>query len=397
MRRKLFFLILFCSTFLLLSGCSNAGKLYKDGKRCFISGEYEEAAAKFQAAIQDNPNRAIYYIDYGMALIASGDYMEAIKQFDKVILDKDILMVRENNKRALRGKGIAYYQLHEHEASTQAMELALQINVLPELDMDILKYMGSSLTITGKYEEAAKVYSDYLLSDKDDYEILCNRAYAYMKSEDYEASRNDYDQAIGLRPKSFNAYLGKYYLLKVSGDEAGSKKVLEEASAIKATSKEESFNLAKLHFYQGVYYVALPELDEAYTNGYYDAYFYIGEIYEKKNDYDKAIDYFQKYMDEGVIGIPAVYNQIAYCYMKKGDYEAALKYLHLGIDYKHADTMKVLKRNEIIAYEYLGNYQLAMEKLKEYIEVYTEDNNIYREMDFVRTRLIDINIFGNNE
>jgi tetratricopeptide (TPR) repeat protein len=57
---------------ILLSGCSFAGNYYKDGKKSFEKGDYKVAADDFSKAIAANPNRAQYYIDYGLALVALG-------------------------------------------------------------------------------------------------------------------------------------------------------------------------------------------------------------------------------------------------------------------------------------------------------------------------------------
>ncbi|MBH1939438.1 tetratricopeptide repeat protein [Mobilitalea sibirica] len=389
MKKKLLSFGLLCIMVMILSGCSAAGGYYRSGKRCFLSGNFEEAAANFKAAISQNPNKAIYYIDYGMTLIALGQYEESIEQFDKAYLDKDIIMVKENNKRSLRGKGIAYYQMYRYHDAIQLFDEALQMRVLSELNMDILYYKGSSLMTIGFYEEARDIYTEFLNTFGDDPVALCNRAYTFRKLGDQEASLIDYDKAISLNPKSYEGYFGKYYLLLDTGKEAEAKQVLEAAAAIEVKSKEDRFMQAKVHYYQERYDEALAELSEAFANGFTEAYFYIGEIYRKKKDYETAIYYYDKYLDEGNITTPFVYNQIATSLMTTGEYKQAIKYLEKGMDYKHAGTMKALKKNEIIAYENLGLFETAIQKLKEYKASYPEDKEAEKELDFITTRLMN--------
>ena len=106
--KKLAWIGIVFSIILLLSSCSAAGGYYSSGKKCFLSRNYNEAAKNFSLAIEENPNCADYYLGYGMALIGLEQYDKAIEQFDRVIMDKKIVMVQKNNKKALRGKGIAY-------------------------------------------------------------------------------------------------------------------------------------------------------------------------------------------------------------------------------------------------------------------------------------------------
>jgi hypothetical protein len=52
--------------------------------------------------------------------------------------------------------------------------------------------------------------------------------------------------------------------------------------------------------------------------------------------------------------------------------------------------MQILKKNEIIAYENLGMFEEAKDKLKQYLTDYPEDSQALREAEFIETRLIDV-------
>ena len=82
-----------------------------------------------------------------MSLIALGEYDKAIEQFDFVYKDRNIKAVLENNKRALRGKGIAYYMMGKGKKAINYFNQALEIDLLTELDMDIIEYKDNSLII----------------------------------------------------------------------------------------------------------------------------------------------------------------------------------------------------------------------------------------------------------
>ena len=128
-----------------LSGCAlkTAGGYYKDAMKYYETKNYTEAAASFEEAIARNPERAEYYIDYGLMKIQMGDYSGALEELDKAILDKDIKMVQANNKKAYRGKGIAYFNMLEYDRALEEFEKALAIAEESELDLDILAYKAS--------------------------------------------------------------------------------------------------------------------------------------------------------------------------------------------------------------------------------------------------------------
>lgn len=389
MRKKLLIIGVLFTMIILLSGCSSAGGYYRSGKKNFVSGNYEAAADYFTKAITKNPNRADYYIDYGMALISLERYDEAIEQFDRVYMDKDVLMVRENNKRALRGKGIVAYCMQSYQEAISQFDAALAINALSDLDVDILYYKGNALIKTGAYEEARDSYTRIIERNNKEAEALSMRAYTYLKAGEFDKSLADYEEAIRLKPNHYEYHFGKYELMLEKKDEAGAAAVLSQAAAIEAVSKEDRYHQARIRYYQGDYETALAELSEGFAQGFPEAHFYIGEIYAKQKDYATAIYYYEKYIEKDDVTESSVYNQVAYCYMKQGDHSKALRFLEKGISMGDAVTMKALKRNEIIALEYLGQFDTAQEKLSSYLSAYPEDQEAAREVKFLNSRRID--------
>ena len=373
----------------MFAGCNSGKNQYEDGKKSFASENYEEAAQHFAAAITRNPKRAEYYIDYGMTLIALGRYEDALSQFDLAYMEKDILLVKQNNKRILRGKGIAYYEMLQYEEAIDHFKKALEITELSRLDMDILYYMGNSMMLQGSYEEAIETYSAILSDDKNNATAYCHRAFCYRSMGEYEKSLADYDEAVAINRNNYEPYFGKYYLLDEKGDTTGAAEVLTKASEIDVKSSEDRYNQAKIHFYQENYELALAELNDGFTNGFAEAYYYIGEIYREKKDYQKAIYYYDIYIKDGKVTNPNVYNQIATCLIKSADYKKALEYLQAGISFHHTGSMQALKKNEIIAYESLGMYEEANEKLEEYLVSYPKDKEARKEAEFIKTRLMD--------
>lgn len=386
MKRFVSVIMLFVMIF-LLTGCGKADSYFNNGKKNFLNGKYEEAAEDFAEAINKNPNRADYYIAYGMALIGLSQYEEALSQFDHVIMDKNIRMVLKNNKRALRGKGIAYYKMQDYEEAISQFDKALDLKVLSELDTDILYYKGNALLNLENYEEAAKTFTEIIERTGEDAQVLAARAYTYQNLGEYDKSLEDYDRAIALKNDKYDFYFGKYYLLKKMNRETEADELLKTAEQIEVKTPADKYNMAKIHFYEGLYDQAIAELEESASNGFIEAYFYTGEIFSRKKDYPTAKYYYEKYMEEGGAPSPAVYNQIASCLIKTGDYEQAASYLENGILYSYGEVKRVLLKNLIVAYENLGDFESALETMENYLALCPGDEDAKSEEVFLKSRM----------
>lgn len=397
MNRKLLTIGILIILVTAFAGCSTAGRYDKDGKKSFENGNYEKAAEYFQKAIDHNPNRADYYIDYGMALISLGKYKDALISLNHAYINKDMSLIKENNKRVLRAEGIAYYYMQKYKKALEVFDQALEINELPKLNSDILYYMGSSYRADGSYDKAVEVYNRIIKYSKEASRAYGERAYSYMEQGLYDKAAKDFDRAISMEPDNYEYYFGKYDMLIRNNDEAGAKEVLEKASGIKPKTEDDKYNLAKIHFYQKNYDQALSELTESSKKGLPEADYYIGEIYRDKKDYSKAVFYYEKYINSGKVSSPDVYNQAAVCLMKAADYDKAVKYLELGLKLNASGLKQVLMKNEIIAYENLSNFDKAKRKLKNYLASFPEDKDAVREAQFIETRVMKAETEKSNE
>lgn len=388
MRKSLLLLGVLLMMSVLLTGCGPAAKYDKAGMESLATGDYEKAAADFLAAVTNNPDRAEYYIHYGAALTALGRYEEAVSQFDRAYTDKDMLIVYQNNKKALRGKGIVYFHQKQYDKALEALNDSLSIHTLSELDKDILLYKAACLKLTGSYEEAVDTYDRIISEDNEDAAVYAERAACYYELGDYEKSIADFDSAILHAPNHYEYYFGKYYLMTAKGDKSGATAVLEEAKKIQVVSPEDRYQTAILQYLVGDYDTALAKLNESLAEGFTGSNYYIGEIYRNKKDYEQAVFCYENYIAGGDASIPGVYNQIAVCLNKMGRNEEALNFLEQGKSKSNSDTHRILLKNEIITYEYMGDFEKAHKKTLEYLALYPQDQKAHKEADFIATRLI---------
>jgi tetratricopeptide (TPR) repeat protein len=323
---------------------------------------------------------------------------KALTYFDKAILDKDNIIVNKNNKMAFRGKGIAYFKSYHYMEAIEQFDKALAIDELRDSNMYILYYKGNSQEKAGLYDKAIETYSTILTKNSSDAAIYNNRAFMYQKLGDYNKSLADYDKAISLDKVKYDYYFGKYFLLLESADAAGAATVLDEAASITVKTQEDKFNLAKIHYYMEDYESAIIELSEAFRNGFSVAYFFLGDIYEKKGDYESAIHNYQMYIDDKTnVKSAAVYNQIGVCLIKSNRYEEALADIQIGLGYNDVLFEKSLKRNEIVAYEKLSKFEEAYPLMTEFLASYPEDEEAFREYEFIKTRLPEVSTVTKTE
>ncbi len=386
MKRGILSFIWLLAFIFIFFGCSSSEDHFKDGNRNFHKGDYDQAAKDYSMAIQINPNRTEYYINYGMTLIALGNYKEAITQLEEAYQEKDMKRINENNKKIYRAKGIAYYQMKQYRQSVEQLDLALVQKVLTGLDKDILYYKADALMKLGSYDDAIAIFTSMLSKNGKDEVALAQRAYAFYRQGEYTKSAEDFDKVISIQPDNYEYYIGKYYLLRDQGLDSEASLVLSQAAAIEAKSDLDRFSWAKIHYLQGEYDKALDEMNDCYTKGFSEAYYYIGEINREKKDYPAANFYYEKYMEKGKDLNPAVYNQYGACLMKLGEYEKAVKSFELGIKCQDVTMNRILLKNNLVGYEYLGDYKKAKELLEQYVNAYPEDMDARREIEFVNTR-----------
>lgn len=374
----------------LLSGCSigNNGKAhYKEGIKHVELGEYELAKTNLKKAIEENPYKAEYYIDYGLVLIMNEEYEQALTQFELGILDKNNQVVRENNKKAHRGKGIAYFTQGKCENALKEFQQALDIGELPKLNEDIRLYMGLCMEKSGMYEEALDHYESMLKEDKSSelYGAIGRTKY-YMS--DLEGALESYNEAIDKADKGYEYYIEKHGILLSMEDIQGANEVLRQALTIQPKSKEDQYQVGKIYGLLGDDTTAIPQLETAVEDGYQEANYYLGDIYSKQEEYQEALTYYKEYFEStNSHTIDNIYNQYAVCLINTQSYDKALTVLEQGLEKVDERTKKTLLFHQVTVLEHLGRFQEAYEIGKVYIEKYPDDEEMLRELEFLQTRV----------
>ncbi len=81
-----------------------------------------------------------------------------------------------------------------------------------------------------------------------------------------------------------------------------------------------------------------------------------------------------------------VYNRMAVDQIEAGQYEEALAAIALGRGFPDSSAVRDLSFNEAVVYEKMGDYAKALELFEAYAAQYGEDEQVQRELAFLRTR-----------
>lgn len=371
----------------VLAGCGKAEEYYEKGRASYEAQDYETALLYYSQAVDENPEKAEYYIEQGHTYIQMERYEEAREALKSAIVEQDLDLTRKNNKRAYRAIGISYYEEANYSAAKLYFEKALEEEVLPEANADIRMYLADALECEGDYIAAIAVYNELLAEQKAYGAGYRARAYMLYMLGEYEKSLSDYDAAIALEPKNFDLYFGKYNVLEKLGRTAEQADLLRVITAIENPSAEDGYFIAKAQYFTGEHEAALAGLMTAAENGYEDAHYYLGEIYHKRSAYGEAIYHYKTYISGAGAKDAAAYNQMAVCLMKQALYQDALETIQAGQKLQDVLHGRQLLFNEVVIYERMGDYNTAYEKAANYVRMYPEDEVIQRELKFLSSRV----------
>ena len=317
----------------------------------------------------------------GMQLLETLQYSAALEVFDEA------QEAGENMRLISRGRGIAYLGEAKYEEAKECFLLSLSLSngFLQDIDYDINFYLAESYVGLGEYEEAEAVYSSILALDEQP------RAY-YLRGNvrllqgSFTAGQDDFAKAIALSPKDVDLVIRIYSVLEANGYAQDGQEYLQ--NALDSYEKNMTpLNKGKIYYFMGQYQTAAVSLEEARSkdNNDAEASLYLGKAYEAVGEYNYATNVYENYLarnpDNAVL-----YNQLAICKMKLGDYEGALVCVQAGMQIGDATMMQSLAYNEIVAYEYLGQFQKAQALIYGYLENYPTDEEALRESIFLATR-----------
>lgn len=318
--------------------------------------------------------------DSGMQLIAEQDYRGALEQFDKAEKES------ENVRLIARGRGIAYMGLTEYDQAVECFRQSLSESngLIESVDFDINYYLAAAYTKSDRYQEAKAVYDAILALRPEEKDAYFLRGVVLLALGDFESAKADFELVLQSEPKNYDRLIEIYQELEYYGYKEVGQTYLN--SALEAgESQMAAFDKGRIYYYLGEYQKAYLALEDAREKGGAESYLYLGKAYEATGDYNYASSVYNSYLAKDT-GNAEVYNQLGLCEMARKDYRKALEAFQAGIQVGNGSMMQALSFNEIVAYEYLGEYKKAAVLMDSYLAAYPDDERAKREQQFLITR-----------
>lgn len=121
-------------------------------------------------------------------------------------------------------------------------------------------------------------------------------------------------------------------------------------------------------------------LDEAYRG--------LGIACFELEDYEEAIEAFQRALENGTDETAILYSIMGACYMKMEEYDKALDVYTkaLSVEDIAEETKQEIQYNLIAVYENMADWDAAKKQMEQYQKDYPDDKRVEKEADFLETR-----------
>ena len=229
-----------------------------------------------------------------------------------------------NDKHSYRTAGIEKLNAGDYEGAIQSLDQAIQKSsgMVGKFELDVLKYRGEAEYRLEDYEAAAHTYDILIQVDGEKPEYLYLRSICRAALGQWETALIDYDKA--------------------------------------------------------------READQE-PEGAVAALAVVGAALEDAGQTEQAMALYQKAVADGIQSAQ-VYNRMGMCKLKDEEYGEAIGYFELGLKLGDETASPSLAYNRAVAYEYNGDFKLALTYMQEYEDTYGPDENAQREIAFLKTR-----------
>ncbi len=348
MRKNICRLSLICAltyVFLCMSGCglkNTDSGAYEAALEAMAAKDYETAVSELEYAIKYDNCAAQSYRQLGIIYLRQGDYEAAISMLDTALSEM-------NYKNEEFQNDVLLYKaeaLFKSELETEALEIYEQIKGTAAAGY-VYAYEGCEYLANKEYEAAAESF-ELVFENGDDIglALMIYEAYSAVNLEGYGA-----------------AYL-------------------ERAANTEPQTAYDYACLGQVYNYLNDYNNACIALGTAVEMGYTEAIDILGNIYIEAGDISGARALYLSVISD-TVDISAGYNGLAMCSIAEEDYEGALVYIELGLKDQNSDSEQSLLFNQVVVYEGLLDFETALEKAREYLEKYPDDEVMLNEYRFL--------------
>ncbi|MDE0468148.1 MAG: tetratricopeptide repeat protein [Candidatus Poribacteria bacterium] len=181
---------------------------FKWGEEKYKLGDYENAIADYDMAVQLNPDHADAYNN-------RGNVKYKLKQCNAAIADYDLaIRLNPNHADAYNNRGKAKHKLGQYRAAITDYNAAIQLK--PD-HAEVYNNRGKAEHNLGQYVIAITDYDMAIHLNRDNADAYNNRGRAKHKLKQYAAAIADYDTAIRLKPDYAYTYIRRGFVKEKLG------------------------------------------------------------------------------------------------------------------------------------------------------------------------------------
>lgn len=313
-------------------------------------------------------------------LIENFEYEEALLTLQEAAEDG------ESKQQIARAKGIAYAGLTRYEEAAESFLEALSYSsIFPsDLDYDLNYYLADAYEKMGNSEQAVGVYTDILTLKPNEVNAHFLRGRLYLIGGEYEKALTDFNRTVALDKEGYDLRIEIAGLLSSAGYEEEGLTYLQEFLS-ENEKKLSDYDKGRIYYYMGDFENAKLSLEKAKSNDSQQVILLLGKSYEQLGDYNYATSVYKNYLDEHPQAAE-IFNQLGLCKLKSGEYEEALSAFRSAANVENNGMERTLEFNQIIAYEYTGDFKQAAILMESYLKKYPDDETALREYEFLKTR-----------
>ncbi len=323
-------------------------------------------------------------INEGMAAVEKLDYNGALALFEQAIVEK------EDMELAYRGQGLCYLGLTDYDQAIESFEKALSNAgmFVSDTEVDINYYLAMAYYKNGNNAAALETLDAIAGMREKQAEVYYLRGMIKMENGEYESAVSDLDMALAKSKGETSMTIRIYRVFADNGYGEEGKSYLSMALKDHLDSMSD-YEKGTIYYYMEDYENAKSFLEQAKSDedkNATDIMLMLGKTYEQLGDVNYAASIYSQYL-ENHGGDPVIYNQLGLCKLGAGEYEAALNAFNSGLAIEESnDYIQQLRFNQIVAYEYLGDFEKASALMNGYLESYPDDAQAVREYEFLKTR-----------
>lgn len=283
--------------------------------------------------------------------------------------------------------GIAAMESGDYKKALENFDGALQLcgGKVDESVVDICFYKAAAQFQLGEVKEAIATYTALMSYDEEMAEAAFLRGSIYLKEGELEKALADYHTALKRREDNYEMYLLIGENLTASGYEKEGRGILELGLDVEGDDGANNLGRGRIYLALGENDKAVSELKKAVEKEEKEASVYLAQAYFRLGEDKKASALLEDYIKEDNPSGEAL-AMLGNMEMAQNNYQEALLLYRQGLEKKGVSNEKELRKGEIAALEYMGDFAEAKERLKEYLKLYPQEEEAKKEEIFLETR-----------